>query len=318
LCINHKKERKRIMKIAVIGTGAMGMLFGACLADGGEDVTMVTAGRKETEEAIRLHGIHMLWDEKDIYVKVRTAMAGSLHEQFDLVILFTKAQDSAAVLEKCRDMTGSDTYLMTLQNGLGNVERAGKFVPHDHIICGALTMPGSVTGPGEIKTMGTDRKAYIGMADEKDCTFLHEVCGVMNACGLTAEITDDVYSVIWGKAALNSGFNPVSALTRLPQSRFCEVGDGEKLVFDIMEETLGLAEKLGVNVDREAAFARARTIMVTHKGHFPSMAQDIMNGRRTEIDCLNGEIVRRARAAGYPVPRNETVCTLVRLLERNF
>ena len=119
------------MKIAVIGTGAMGMLFGACLADGGEDVTMVTAGRKETEEAIRLHGIHMLWDEKDIYVKVRTAMAGSLHEQFDLVILFTKAQDSAAVLEKCRDMTGSDTYLMTLQNGLGNVERAGKFVPHE-------------------------------------------------------------------------------------------------------------------------------------------------------------------------------------------
>jgi 2-dehydropantoate 2-reductase len=306
------------MKIAVIGTGAIGMLFGGFLAKGGCDVTMVSVSQTAVMEKLSRDGVRVVADSYDIAVPVKAAMAGDLTEEFDWIILFTKSQGSAAALEKCRAMIGKDTYIMTLQNGLGNIENAEKFAKPDHIICGVLTMPAAVTGVGEIRTCGDDRKSSIGMADGSDCAFLHEAADIMNRCELPAVIVDDVEAIIWDKLAINSGFNPVSSLCLLPQSRLHEAEDGEQVVFDIMHETLGLAKALGINVDEEAAMGRARAILVTHEGHFPSMAQDVMNKRRTEIDSINGEVIKRARAINYPVPRNETVYALMKLLEVKY
>ena len=306
------------MKIAVIGTGAIGMLFGGLLARGGCDVTMVSVSQTAVMEKLSKDGIRVSADDSDITVPVKAAMAGDLTEEFDWIILFTKSQGSVAALEKCRAMIGKDTYIMTLQNGLGNIENVEKFVPADHVICGVLTMPAAVTGIGEIRTCGDDRKSSIGMADGSDCAFLHEAADIMNSCGLPAVIVDDVKVVIWDKLAINSGFNPVCSLCLLPQSRLHETEGGEQLVFDIMHETLGLAKALGINADEDAAMERARAILVTHEGHYPSMAQDVMNKRRTEVDCINGEVIKRARAINYPVPRNETVYALMKLLEVKY
>ena len=318
------------MHFAIIGTGAMGLLTGALLASSGQDVTMISAGREDMRDALRARGIHYIGSDgtRDIPVAAFTAdeiaSSGAPDTPFDFVFLFTKSTGSRAALERCRPIFGPDTYLVTLQNGLGNMETAAEFAAPGHTIGGIVSMPAAVTGVGEVTTGSADHVSTVGFAPSEpggpaqDPAAPERLAEAMNRAGIQTKTAPDIRTAIWGKVALNSAFNPVSALARVPQSGFLADEDGEAMILTIMNETLDLAEALGIHADREASTGRARRIMRTHAGHYPSMAQDVLAGRETEIEGINGEIVRRARAIGFPVPHNETLYVLVKLLQAGY
>lgn len=305
------------MKIAIIGTGAMGMAFGNMLAREGEDVLMISASRKSSVNSINENGITMTDDLGEHHAKVRAALAGTVREKRGLLVLFTKAYGTGEVLEKCAGMIGPDTYIMTLQNGLGNVELAAKYVPKSRIICGVVTTAAETTGPGQVRSR-LDRHGQIYMADGNYDPFLEEVSEVFTRSGVTLEINENIEGAIWGKLAINASFNPVTALCRVSQDRLLEVPGAVELITGIMDEVISFASSQGIRVDREKYISRAKTIMSTHKGHYPSMAQDVMRGRPTEIENISGEILRRAHDAGFPMPKTETVYTLMKIMEKGI
>lgn len=306
-----------MMKIAVIGTGAMGMAFGNMLSREGGDVMMISASRRAAADSINKNGITLTDDLGTHHADVRAALAGEVNEKYDLIVLFTKAYGTGGALRRCAGMIGPDTYIMTLQNGLGNVEAAEKYVPRSRIICGVVTTAAETESPGNVRVR-MDRHGQIYMADGNYDPVLGEVSELFTKSGVTLDINENIEGAIWGKLAINASFNPVTALCRVTQDRLLEVPGAVELITGIMDEVISFAAAQGINVDRDKYISRAKTIMSTHKGHYPSMAQDIINGRSTEIESINGEIVRRAKASGFPMPLTETVYTLIKIAEKGL
>ncbi len=304
------------MKIAVIGAGAMGTLFGGKLALAGNEVTMIDV-IPDVLQAIDEHGI-LLEDESGNYeIPVRAKKAEEMDEEVELAILFTKTLYSRAALETADTFIGTDTYVMSFQNGLGNVELINEFVEEDKIIVGVTNYASDVKGPGKISSHG---KGYIKMmsANGKISPMLNAVHKELVKAGFHANIAEDVFAAIWEKAAFNAAINSTTAICHVPCGGVGGVEEGRALAARIARETAAVANAHGVNASAEEIIKSLENTYVAHKDHFTSMAQDVQRKRKTEVLFINGQIVKKAKEAGMEVPYTEAVYDLLRVIEETY
>jgi 2-dehydropantoate 2-reductase len=303
------------MNITVLGAGAMGCLFGGRMAEAGHRVTLVDI-RSDVIDAIGRNGL-VIEDSagtRTVRVPARRPTGGSDgNGPADLVVLFTKAQHSAAAVAAASGSLGSDTWVMTLQNGIGVVDELSTRVDPQRIIVGTTTVPSDAVAPGRVRSLGagTTRIMAVAGAGER----VRDIASALSAAGLVCSVTDDVWPAIWEKLAFNAAMNALAAVTRLPVGQIGATPDGRWLADAVVQEVIGVARRKAIAADLDAVRAAVAMAFRDHADHQPSMLQDVLAGRTTEIDYLNGAVVREAEALGMAVPVTAALWRLVRMRE---
>ncbi|MFD1561214.1 ketopantoate reductase family protein [Paraburkholderia silviterrae] len=308
------------MKIAILGAGAMGSLFGGLLAEAGHDVTLVDIDDAHLD-AIRRDGLSLVTDAGERVVRnLRACRPEQAAHAPELLIVFTKTMHTEAALAASRALLGAQTAVLSLQNGLGNVERLERSVPRARIMVGMTTWPADKPGPGRVDSHGAGAIRMMSAAgdtsaDSAASASLARIVNALNAAGLQCTADPDVWSAIWEKVAFNAALNSLCAVTQCTVGELSNVPDGETLALKIVAEVAGVARAHGVAVDESHIGETVLHALAHHRAHRPSMLQDVLAGRKTEIESINGAVVAAARAVPIAAPCTETLLHLVRLVE---
>jgi 2-dehydropantoate 2-reductase len=306
------------MRIALVGAGAMGSLFAGYLSRSLEEVWVYDTW-KEHIEAIGRDGLLMTRQSEDRRVRLRVTSNPAEPGMVDLVLVFVKYIHTRQAIEDARSMIGFHTAVLTLQNGIGNVEILQEAVPVEQILFGLTTLTSELLGPGHIEESYQGQgETHIWPLSGKVDARVDQICSVFNQAGIHTQISPDVQLRIWKKLIINSCFNTLAAITHL------RVGDlvDQPAVWPILEglvsEIVQVGQKKGIPLNGTEAREFLKQIGVEARDHVPSMVVDVKNNRKTEIDCLNGAIIREGESLGIPTPCNRILHGLIRVMENTY
>jgi len=301
------------VKVAILGAGAMGCLFGAAFHRAGHAVTLVDVNAAHIA-AINDRGLELDTRAGVEHLPIPALLPADTREVADLVVVFTKTFHTVGALEGIRAAIGPDTQLLSLQNGLGNDRKLAGFVPDAQVMVGASMLPSDLVGPGKVRSHGEgNSKLYPAFGG--DPAFAAEVAEALTAGGLPAQLDPQIHAAIWSKAVFNAAMNPLCALTLRTPGFLGANAESRAMITAVVNEGVAAAHANGVMIDPVPIHALTETSMADHADHEASMLQDVKAGRRTEVDAINGAIVEAARAVGVPTPVCETLWRLVKLGE---
>lgn len=299
------------MKVAVIGAGALGSLFGGLLADDDHEVWLLHH-RPAVVETIESDGVIVKEvDGTTRRIDVRAGVDASRVGPADLALVLVKSYQTLTAIDQHAACIGPDTRVLSLQNGLTNHHRLRDRLGHERTLNGVTYQGVAMDGPGRIRRTDPGR-SLLGGADDD---FARHVGDAFSSAGLSTTIVADPFEVIWEKQLWGGAIKPLAALTRLPNRELVADDELAGLMARLMTEAAAVAEARGYDLDAEATFEELRRSLAG-SGHTSSMLQDVESGRRTEIGDVNGAIVELGQAEGIDVPANEVVTALVRGLER--
>jgi 2-dehydropantoate 2-reductase len=304
------------MNIVVMGAGAMGSLYGALMKEAGHDVVLVDVWQQHID-AINAAGLKLEVGEITKIIKIPAKRSREVTTPAELVILFTKNIHSEKALEEARGFIDSNTCVLTVQNGLGNIEKIQKYVPLDKIIVGVTNYPSDLVGPGHVRSKGTG-KTQILSADGKIRPQLETIRQAIDEAGLHCVISQDVFAAIWEKVAFNAAMNSLCTVTGLTVGLMGATPQSHDLAIQIAKETIAVANKKGVPASEDAVLNMMEDAFKNHFNHMPSMLQDFLAKRTTEVEFINGAIAREAAQLGMATPVTAVLYQLVRALEQNY
>src|SRR4030088_1788676 len=281
-----------LMKLAVMGAGAVGCYYGGMLARAGHDVVLI--GRPQHVEAIERHGLRLETQTFDEHVRVCASTEGSAVQSARLVLFCVKSTDTESAAAAINPHLAPDALVLSLQNGVENANRLRALLPQE-VIAAAVYVGTEMAGPGHVRHHGRG-ELIIERSKAGD-----EVARALIAAGVPTEISDNVRGVLWAKLITNCAYNALSAITQLPYGRLVK-GEGVTVVLrDLVAECVAVAKADGVTLPGDVN-AAVRKIAETAAGQYASTAQDLARGKRSEIDHLNGFVVRRGEALGVATP----------------
>jgi len=293
------------MKIAVMGAGAVGCYYGGMLARAGHEVVLI--GRPQHVEAIRRDGLLLDTQAFQAHVRLAASTEADAVRDAELVLFCVKSTETESAAAAMRPHLERDALILTLQNGVDNATRLQAALPQE-VAATVVYVATEMAGPGHVKHHGRGELVIAPSTRSAD------IARMLIAAGVPAEISDNVTGALWAKLILNCAYNALSAITQLPYGRLVQ-GEGVQAVLaDVVRECLAVAEAGGVTVPGDP-WAAVRRIAETMPGQFSSTAQDLARGKRSEIDHLNGYVLRQGEALGIPTPLNRVLHTLVKLIE---
>jgi len=292
-------------KIAVMGAGAIGCYYGGMLARAGHDVTLI--GRAQHVDAIRRAGLRFEAKTFDERVRVHASTEPQAVRGAKLVLFCVKSQDTETAGAALKPHLDRDAVIVSLQNGVDNPDRLAVVLGRE-VIPAVVYVAVEMAGPGHVRHHGRSELA-IGRATASEA-----IAAAFVAAGVPVEISDNVQGVLWAKLIVNCAYNALSAITQLPYGRLVQGAGIPAVMRDIVDECLAVARAAGIEVAGDMHKAAER-IAQTMPGQFSSTAQDLARGKKTEIDYLNGIVVRKGEALGVPTPVNRVLLALVKLAE---
>jgi len=303
------------MKISIIGSGAMGSLFGGRLSLAGQDVVLYDV-YKEHVDKVNESGLAI----EDAATGVITlahprasadpaAVAGS-----DVLIVFVKSTVTEDAAAQFKSFAKPGTIALTLQNGLGNEEILRKYFGASGTAAGVTSQGATFLGPGRIRHAGKG-PTHMAMSDG-DSGKLAALAAALAAAGFEVSVDKDVAGMVWSKLLINVGINALTALLNLKNGQLIDYEDVKSVMSDLVTEAVAVARARGVHLTYEDPVATVYDVAVKTGANTSSMLQDFQKSRQSEIDFMNGAIVREAHILGIPVPVNETMTRLVRTMDR--
>ena len=306
------------MKFGIVGAGAMGCLLGSFLARAGKDVWLVDVWADHVAR-LREHGLTVVTRQKSDTVTIRATTDPRDVGICDVVVVSTKFHHTRAAIQNARSMINGSTLVMTIQNGIGNVETISEFVNREQIIFGLTTLGSVIKGPGKIETTFSDEATtHLWPLSEKPDDRTRELIETFRQAGLDFRLAPDVRERIWKKLCLNASLSLPLAIPRLKCGDFIDQPYSHDLIRNLISEITTVANMEGVAIDAEEAFAYVVTLAKQAPNHLTSPLVDILNHRKTEIDCLNGAIVAKAKQHHIEVPYNTAIVHLVRIIENTY
>ncbi len=295
------------MRICIFGGGSLGSALGGILASE-HDVTLI--GRKTHIDAINRRGLHLVGDVRRlVHLEARESLIGSDHP--DLLIITTKAYDTLEAVSECRRLTSERTKVLTLQNGLGNLEVLRKW--KGVLAFGGTTTMGAVLdSPGTVRVSGLGRTVIGADLDSKGAG---EIAAAFSSSGIPTTVEKDVMSAIWSKAVVSASINPLTAVLRIQNGRLLESSVISKLMSEVCKECVTVAASEGFPLVLKTIVARVRAVAKDTSENRSSMLQDISQGRRTEIDQISGVFWRTGEVNGIKTPLNKCLAAMVSALE---
>lgn len=294
------------LKVAVMGAGAVGCYFGGMLARAGHDVVLIA--RPRHVDAIEESGLHMETRTFDEHVRLAASSEPNAVQGAQLVLFCVKSTDTETAGALIRPHLAPGALVLCLQNGVDNADRLRAVLPGHAVAAAVVYVATEMAGPGHLKHHGR------GDLVIEPSALSDTVAQALIAAGVPTEVSGNVRGALWAKLILNSAYNAVSAIAQLPYGKTVQGVGIKDVMRDVVAECLAVAKAEGVEVagDVHAAVDKLAGSM---PNQYASTAQDLARGKPTEIDYLNGLIVKRGDALGVPVPANRVLWAMVKLLE---
>jgi len=294
-----------LKQVAVMGAGAVGCYYGAVLARAGHQVTLI--GRPLHVQAVRRAGLRLQTTDFDQHIPLEASTEPDAVRGAELVLFSVKSTDTEAAGQAMAPYLERDAAILTLQNGVDNAERLAQTLGRE-VIPAVVYVAVEMAGEGHVRHHGRG-ELVIGPSESSKA-----IVAAFAAAGVAVEISDNVAGALWAKLIVNCAYNALSAITQLPYGRLVQGAGVPAVMDDVVDECLAiaLAAKVQVPGDMHAAVRRLAQSM---PAQYSSTAQDLARKKTTEIDHLNGFVVRKGAALGVRTPVNHTLLSLVKALE---
>lgn len=293
------------MKIAVMGAGAVGCFYGGMLARAGHEVVLI--GRAQHVEAILRDGLLLETQTFTAHVPLAASTEASAVAGAELVLCCVKSTDTTDAAAQIGPHLADEATILSLQNGVDNAERL-QYLLQREVAPAVVYVATEMAGPGHVRHHGRG-ELVIGPSPASA-----GLAQMFAAAGVPVDISDNVSGALWAKLVLNCAYNALSAITQLPYGRLVQGSGVDEVMRDVVAECLAVAAAEGISIPGDIDDA-IRRIGRSMPGQLSSTAQDLARHKPSEIDHLNGHIVRRGEALGIATPANRVLHTLVRLLE---
>lgn len=295
------------IRVAVLGAGAVGCYFGGMLARAGHEVTLI--GRPVHVAAFKAKGLHFEGLTFDERVPVKASTDASSVRGARLVLFCVKSTDTEDAAAQIAPFLDAGAVVVNLQNGVDNTERIQARIAQP-VIPAVVYVATEMAGPGHLKHHGRG-DLVIG---SPHAAWNESLKTWFEAAGVPVAVSDNVAGELWAKLVVNCAYNALSAITQLPYGKMIAGAGVRELMRDVVEESLAVAKASGVTM-APGMLERTYKIAEAMPTQLSSTAQDLARGKPTEIEHLNGFVVRRGAALGVPTPANRALYALVRLLE---
>lgn len=301
------------MKIAILGAGALGIMFSGYLAKD-NDVTLIDIN-KDVINSINSDGVRVIDGEEKITANVKAMLSGTCEETFDLVICLVKNLYTLDTLNQNRGIIGKETYVLTLQNGLGNKDKIINFVDENHLFIGVTRVNAVKTDLNESKrsnhgvTIISFNDANIGFANALKEAFIK--------ASFDAELNQNIDELVFRKVLVNIIFNPYCALYKNSIGKLVNTPSHWARSKAALKEAIKVAKKMNIDLDYEKELKGMEESFGNVEG-YPSMYQDVENKRKTEIDSLNGTIVTLGEKYGVDVSENRKITREIKEIEERY
>ena len=302
------------MKIAIIGSGAMGSLYGGRLSSDGHDVVLYDIF-EEHVRAVKEKGL-VIQDaatgEETTYHPGATTDPSEVRGR-DIYIVFVKSTATEAAARQFEAIVGENSIVITLQNGYGNEDILKQIYGAGRTAAGVTSQGATFLGPGRIRHAGKG-PTHLCMSD-RDNARLEPFVNALNKAGFETHIEENIVNLVWSKLVINIGINALTAITGVENGRLLDYEGTLAVMKDMVNEAMLLVRALGISLTYSDPFKMVKEVARKTAANRSSMLQDFDKGRKTEIDFINGAVVREADRLGIPVPVNRTVTNLIRMME---
>jgi 2-dehydropantoate 2-reductase len=300
------------LRIAVVGAGAVGCYFGGMLARAGADVTLI--GRPHHVEAIARDGLFLDTRQFEQRVTVAASSELSAAQGAGIVLFSVKTFDTEDAAKLLASHLSPGVVVVSLQNGVDNVERMRSAAQIDAVPA-VVYVACAMIAPGRVKHSGRG-DLIIGDLLGTGCD-LESVAAVFTGAGVPCRVSDNIAGELWTKMIINCAYNAISALGRAQYGRLVSNPWTRELMKQVTEEAVAITRAAGIRLPEADMVQAVWKLADTMSQATSSTAQDIARGNRTEIDSLNGYLVRRGAQLGVATPVNQTLHALVKLLEES-
>ncbi len=302
------------MRFLIVGPGAMGCLFAARLKRAGHEA-MLTDYLRDRAEKIQRQGIMVEGVTGEYTVDVPAAV-GPVSSQPDFALICVKAMKTREAARALEPWLPRDTVIVTLQNGLGNLEILEEIFGKKRVLGGVTAEGATVLGWGRIRHAGRGSTIIGPKGDPGGLT--ETLVSAFNEAGFKTNSADNVEELIWGKLIINVGINALTALTGLKNGRLPRIGGTRSIMEEVVQEAVSVARAKNIKLPYPDPIARVFEVCHDTAGNIASMLQDVMNKKVTEVDFINGAIVREGERLGIPTTVNHTLTLLVQTLQETY
>ena len=298
-------------QVAVVGAGAVGCYYGAMLARAGVPVTLV--GRPVHVEAMKRDGLRLTTATSDEHIAVEASTDIAAVAGASLVLVCVKSADSESTAAELSPNLAPEARVLSLQNSVDNAARM-QAVLRRPVAPTVVYVGCEMAGPGHVRHLGRGELVIAAELGAAPGLSAADVVALFAPAGVPVKASDNVLGALWGKLVINCGYNAISAITDMDYGHMMARPDVAATVHGVVDECLGVATALGIVVEGDS-HAGIDRIAATMPGQVSSTCQDLRRGKPTEIDYLNGYVVREGERAGVATPLNRTLQVLVKALE---
>ena len=290
-----------------MGAGSVGCYFGALLARAGHTVTLI--GRQAHVQAITAHGLRLQSATLDEHVRLSASTEAKAVAGADVVLLCVKSTDTETAARQIQPHLAPGALVLTLQNGVDNDERVRAVLgPAQPVAAAVVYVATAMAGPGHVRHFGRG-DLLIAPSPVSERLALE-----LAAAGIPTQVSGNVRGALWAKLVINCAYNALSAITQQPYGWLVQQDGASAVIADLVAECQAVAQADGVRMDGDV-HAAVRGIAQSMPGQLSSTAQDLARGRPSEIEHLNGYVVRRGAGLGLATPVNRALLVLVRMLQ---
>ncbi|CAM5191609.1 2-dehydropantoate 2-reductase OS=Castellaniella defragrans OX=75697 GN=HNR28_003416 PE=3 SV=1 [Castellaniella defragrans] len=304
------------MKIAILGSGALGCTFGAALTEAGHETWLLGRSAAHTE-AMRQNGLQVEdasgTRRVAVHATTRPAEAGPV----DLVVVLVKSMQTEAAMQGALALVGPDTVVMSLQNGLGHEEILSRIVGREHVLAGKTYVGGVLLGPGHVLSGIKGKLTRIGELDGRVTPRVQGIAQAFSEAGLVTTVSENILGTLWDKLLINVATGALSGITRLTYGQLYDEPLLEATAIAAVTEAMAVARATGIELSITQAGQAWKLASEGLPADFKaSVLQSLEKGSVTEIDFINGSVVRQGQRVGVPTPVNTTLVACIKGVER--
>jgi 2-dehydropantoate 2-reductase len=308
------------MKFAIVGAGVMGTLIGSFLVKAGAEVWLINRNEDITN-AIQKNGLKVIVNEEEETIPIHSVKTPQeINQTMDVVIFLVKGCHTKEAAKSAKAIINQQTYIMTLQNGIGNVEILSQFFRKDRILYGILEFAGKMMKPGVVKAfISENSKICFGPVTKKVDKEMIAIAAYFERSPVKSFLLEDVEKEVWIKLRNNST-NILFGLLRLTMGQALSQEGTEQLMQLVRNEVIEVAKAKGIDFsEKDLSVNKGKTpINPELYGHLPSTAQDMKNKRETEVEFINGAVYREGLEVGIATPHNEMLYKMIKVIESTY
>jgi len=306
------------LKICMLGAGALGSAIGGTLAAAGSEITLVDVFKPHVD-AINAQGLRMRTGEGERVVRAKAAIDARHVGVVDLVIVLVKSFHTREAMQGALSLMGPNTVVMSLQNGLGHEDILADVVGKQHVIAGKTYVGGVFLAPGQVIAGVAGKETLIGELDGTITPRVQTIADEFERAGLSTVVSSNIYGTMWEKLLVNVATGALAGITHLTYGDLYAVKEIEACAIAAVEEAMAVANANGIKLstrDPRDAWVKASEGL---PGDFKtSMLQSLEKGSVTEIDFINGSVVRWGARRNVPTPVNQTLVACIKGIERDL